>query len=93
MKRSIAVVHGHPVIFVLGKGLSQDLDDLIGTPNVVRIRRSQRRPFHVGPEMFLMGNHHVDHPLRVIMMTRRLSLGRLTCLDRTSAIHRSEQVY
>ncbi|MDE3039345.1 MAG: hypothetical protein KGJ82_02065 [Nitrospirota bacterium] len=99
MKRSIAVVQSHSIILVLGKGLSQSLNDLIGTPGVVCIRRSQRRPFHVGPEMFLMGNHHVDRPFRMIMMihvcalTGKLSLGRLTCLGRTNAVRRSEPAY
>ncbi len=47
--------------------------------------------------MFLMGNHHVDSPLRLIMtihihtLGSRLSLHRLTCLSRTSAIHEKEQ--
>jgi hypothetical protein len=68
MKRGILVAQGNSIILVLGKGLSQSLHDLIGTPGVVCIRRSQPRPFHVGPEMFLMGNHHVDSPLRVIML-------------------------
>ena len=93
MKWNISVIHGHPIIFLLGKGLSQSLHDLIGTPGVVRIRRLQPRPFHVGPEMLLMGNHHVDSPLGMIVtiracaLTGRLSLGRLICLSRTSAIH------
>ena len=97
VKRNISVIHGHPIIFVLGKGLSQSLHDLIGMPGVVCIRRTQPRPFHVRPEVFLMGNHHVDSPLRMIVMihvfalTRRLSLGQLTCLGQTRTIHDKEQ--
>src|SRR5713101_9853949 len=60
MKRNIAVVHGHSIILVLGKGLSQSLNNLIGTLGVVRIRRSQQGPSHERPEMLLMGHHHVD---------------------------------
>src|SRR5580765_449707 len=67
MKRSIAVAHSHSVIFVLGKSLSQSLNDLIGTPGILCVRRPQRRPLHVGPEMFLMRNHHIDSPLPMIM--------------------------
>jgi len=45
----------------------------------------------------LMGNHHIDSTLHMIMMihvyalTGRLSLGRLTCLDQTCAIHENDQ--
>src|SRR5437879_125118 len=35
MKRNIAIIHRHPDIFVLSKSLSQSLNDLIGTPDVV----------------------------------------------------------
>lgn len=47
--------------------------------------------------MLLMGNHHIDSTLHMIMMvhvyaqTRRLSLGRLTCLDQTCAIRENDQ--
>ena len=47
--------------------------------------------------MFLMRNHHVDSPLRVIMtihihaLTSRISLGRFTCLGQTLTIHEKEQ--
>ena len=75
MKRNIAIIHRHPVIFVLSKSLSQSLNDLIGTIGVVCVRWPQRRPFHVGSEMFLMGNHHVDSPLCVIMLIHIHALG------------------
>jgi hypothetical protein len=97
MKRNIAVVHGHPIISVLAKGLSKSLNNLIGTPGVARIRRSQLRPFHVGPEMLLMRNHHVDSPLPMIMTIHihalggRLSRNRLTCLGQTRTIHEKQQ--
>src|SRR5437016_5752315 len=47
MERNISVVHGYPVIFVLSKGLSQSLNDLIGTTGVVCVRWPQQGPFHV----------------------------------------------
>ena len=51
----------------------------------------------MGPAMFLMRNHHVDSPLRMIMtihihaLVSRLSLRRLTCLSQTRTIHEKEQ--
>src|SRR5262249_17311051 len=97
MKRSIAVIHSDPIILVLGKGLPQSLHDLIGTPLVRCVFRPQHRPFHVGSEMFLMRNHHVDSPLPVVMtihihvLAARLSLCELTHLSQTCTVHHSEQ--
>lgn len=47
--------------------------------------------------MLLMGNHHVDSTLHMIVMihvyalTGRLSLDRFTCLDQTCAIRENDQ--